>query len=686
MKKLLVLFLLLSATFAFAQKGTYDFVESIDEFTIGKTFYDYNTNSGGPRNQMIVWEDGWISSTFMDAQDQAFVTRGNGYAYFDGNTWHQSTGKIEPIKTGYGTMSRFGANGVILCSHYDTGSGLNLYLMKSNNRTGDNWEVMSIPAPTPAGFTLGWPSIITSGPNRDIIHILAAGQNVPYKHLFYCRSLNGGLTWDKLYVPVPFCTPADVFQIAANKYYFLETTTIDGVERISFVVNGNTTHGQVVYSDDDGNTWQRKMFYEHPYPLEADNYPPWEQRFYLSRNAAAVWGTDGVLHVISEYNATGNEPDMGYYGPLLGGIIYWNSEMPTRNAAYMSAIHDANWIFGAPMAPIPPEFFGYVPPMDQDTELPDNDVDLTTKVDGADLAWAHGQYAVGNVSFPSITIDPVTNTVYAVYASVTEFTVSWPAEMSYYNIFARATQDNGQTWSNIEMLTKGFTHVDIEHVFPWMPCNTINSNNREYLQIMYQHDPYPGNFVQGDHPDSNDNYFHVLRVKLANGTPSCPGIQNLAFSYDEDTEDLTFTWDPPTALTPIEYDIYKDGAYLDKTQETQFVVAHNPGQYCVRAIFEEDVCSGYKNICVSVPPLGSVNETVKTNFSIAPNPAQNSITITAGNSFHTLEVVNFLGQTIHSQSNMGNKATIDVSMFSPGVYFVRIINTNGATVNKFVKN
>jgi len=75
----------------------------------------------------------------------------------------------------------------------------------------------------------------------------------------------------------------------------------------------------------------------------------------------------------------------------------------------------------------------------------------------------------------------------------------------------------------------------------------------------------------------------------------------------------------------------------------------------------------------------------KISFSIVPNPASSHITVTAANNFHTVEVLGFLGQTIYSQSNIGNKTTLDVSNYANGVYFVRVISENGVSVNKFVK-
>jgi hypothetical protein len=80
-----------------------------------------------------------------------------------------------------------------------------------------------------------------------------------------------------------------------------------------------------------------------------------------------------------------------------------------------------------------------------------------------------------------------------------------------------------------------------------------------------------------------------------------------------------------------------------------------------------------------------IKENAKTEFSIVPNPATTRITVSASSNFRTVEVVSFLGQIVLNQSNIGNKALLDISNLTNGIYFVRIISENGASVRKFVK-
>ncbi|MCL1850562.1 MAG: T9SS type A sorting domain-containing protein, partial [Bacteroidetes bacterium] len=66
-------------------------------------------------------------------------------------------------------------------------------------------------------------------------------------------------------------------------------------------------------------------------------------------------------------------------------------------------------------------------------------------------------------------------------------------------------------------------------------------------------------------------------------------------------------------------------------------------------------------------------------------PAYKDITISAKIDFHKVEVINFLGQPILSQSVVGNTATLDISNLANGVYFVRMVSLKGIGVRKLVK-
>ncbi|MCL2291400.1 MAG: T9SS type A sorting domain-containing protein [Bacteroidetes bacterium] len=145
------------------------------------------------------------------------------------------------------------------------------------------------------------------------------------------------------------------------------------------------------------------------------------------------------------------------------------------------------------------------------------------------------------------------------------------------------------------------------------------------------------------------------------------------------------------------YNIYRENVKVGQVGSgvTTYEIADTTGihLYCVSAVYNWVYISnivGAKKVCHSVecgPDLIiSMTENTKTEFSIAPNPAKNNITISAENNFRNIEVISFLGQTVLTQSNVGNTTTLDVSKLTSGVYFVRVILDNGTSVvKKFVK-
>ena len=81
----------------------------------------------------------------------------------------------------------------------------------------------------------------------------------------------------------------------------------------------------------------------------------------------------------------------------------------------------------------------------------------------------------------------------------------------------------------------------------------------------------------------------------------------------------------------------------------------------------------------------SLEQHGRSEFSIYPNPTSSHITIYSEKRFHTIEIIDFLGRVRFSQPNTGNNI-VDVSGYSTGVYFVRIITETGVEVQKFVKH
>jgi len=112
---------------------------------------------------------------------------------------------------------------------------------------------------------------------------------------------------------------------------------------------------------------------------------------------------------------------------------------------------------------------------------------------------------------------------------------------------------------------------------------------------------------------------------------------------------------------------------------------------------ERNLNSIKSNIASDKSEVG-IDEYLHPNFTIIPNPATNQITISSSTPFHSVEIINFLGQTVVSQTTNGKNdvipsgaqrneesQTINISHLHAGIYFVRVGFENGGSVKKLVK-
>lgn len=174
--------------------------------------------------------------------------------------------------------------------------------------------------------------------------------------------------------------------------------------------------------------------------------------------------------------------------------------------------------------------------------------------------------------------------------------------------------------------------------------------------------------------------------------PPCEPVTGVKAAYDLDVMEIKVNWTAP-ALTPTGYEVFKDGVSKEVVNVTEYIEdisELDPGdyefEYCVLPLYAPGICEG--NITEDCDETSFTIIGIKkytTTFSIVPNPAYNNIMITSGSSFNSVEVLNFLGQVVITQPNIGTSAKLDISNLTNGVYFVRVISDTGTSVKKFVK-
>ena len=176
-------------------------------------------------------------------------------------------------------------------------------------------------------------------------------------------------------------------------------------------------------------------------------------------------------------------------------------------------------------------------------------------------------------------------------------------------------------------------------------------------------------------------------IGIVNKVMDCLPATNLEVAYDTDCTAATLTWSPSEDNA---YNVYRDNVRIASNVAvlTYTDLTFDPTKehtWAVKVICEDDETAAVQATKDKCSAGSGLNDIVKNGFTIAPNPANSIIKITAEANFNRIEVINFLGQTVIAQPNSDNNTTLDISTLNNGVYFVRIVSENGTSVQKFVK-
>jgi len=184
------------------------------------------------------------------------------------------------------------------------------------------------------------------------------------------------------------------------------------------------------------------------------------------------------------------------------------------------------------------------------------------------------------------------------------------------------------------------------------------------------------------------NVYGAMFIRMVVPPPPCQPPTNLVVYYNIPDCSVTLTWN--ATANAKKYNIYKDGIIVQPNYEGTNYTEIFPNCYgeciwSVTAICTDDSESEPISETLTALICDGVKENEKVRLNIVPNPASNEITISSENNFNSIEVVNFLGQTVISESVYNNSVLINVSNLNKGLYLVRITSENGTSVGKFVK-
>ena len=489
------------------------------------TVYDWQSNDGA-RTWTHVWPDGKVSFAYTWASDINYSDRGTAIGTYDAvnDEWIAGGGRVENEKTGFGSIAQYKSNGLVIAAHTATRCGV--WIIDDLNYTPNSAEKVSYLDGT---YDVCWPNVMTSGPDHDIIHVLVTcngatnvvGAEGATDPIVYFRSMDGGQTWDKENVVLPYMTPDYAIDWTSNCCYWMETTDDNC---LAFVVNNAWSDGMVMYSYDNGETWERKVFYQHPNPF-GDFTDTW---YFYPRWTSAQWDSQKNLHLVYEFNGTTGTPGSGSYYPALGGVAYWNENMPynaagntqsaipgnltpgepfVMDSAYMySDIYASWWLWSDASHEMWPEYIGYLPALTPDGQ-PEADPYNVTEFNIEDRSL-HGSYNSGCCAMPVLCkVGDSDYDFVAVWSAMDENNTDG-VDNFFYKLFCSYTADGGLTWTPQIQLTTDF-------MYQWSECvynqAAVVGNTLIIASMM---DGTTGTYVQSDDDDATDNYYQGLTFDL----------------------------------------------------------------------------------------------------------------------------------------------------------------------------
>jgi hypothetical protein len=462
-----------------------DFIigQKLTEANIGKSMYDLQTYGAMPQ-RFYVYPDGTIAATWMMAfETTAWIDRGTGYNYFDGDEWGEyPTEKLETIRTGWPSYAPLGANGEALVSHALPDVDWVIALNKRENKGEGAWMETYITGPE-AGVGIVWPAMVTNGTDHNTIHLLARTYGTIYMEqdgaLVYSRSTDGGATWDIQNHFFEELGPDYFVNIEADGYAWAQPHG----NTLAFSVGCDAGPACIMKSTDNGDNWEFIEVYEAPF------YPP-PGVATLSYGAGdgcqsvALDSEDNVHLVYGRMRYVYNDAGELQFYPATEGLIYWNETMPVLDSTIISTYTLDYLEAGGNLAGriIDPGMSGII-------EFPNYYASLTTH--------------------PQLIIDQ-SNRIFVLWSGVAPGYTN--GVWNYRHIYGNSSNDNGLTWNGIVDLTGSLLYTYSECIFPSIA--PVIYNNQFHFQ--FQNDGYPGILVYAAQQETpSENFITYMGIETA---------------------------------------------------------------------------------------------------------------------------------------------------------------------------
>ncbi len=485
------------------------------ETQVGITRYDRQTNSTN-QNRIYLFDDGTIGATWiLGYNDDAFSDRGTGYNYFNGDEWDDyPLERLESDRCGWPSYAPWGENGEINFAHIAGGNEDGLLINKRTEKGQGDWIETLYQGPEGAEG-LVWPRVIADGPDNNIHHLLAVTRPTSLTGgtiyqgldgaLLYSRTTDGGETWEVENLLMDELSSEYFSQFGGDTYDWATPKN----NTLAFVVGDAFTEMFLMKSTDGGDTWNKTLIWEHP-------YPGWNNEvtdtFYCTDGSLDVeLDATGMAHVVFGLNYTYSDGVDTYWYAYFDGVGYWNETMPAFSNNF-----NALSPYGDPGSELIEDYnlIGWTQDVDGDGEI--------TYI-GETLEEV-GKYYVGCSSMVQLVMGDQ-NQLYVFFSSITETYNN--SLQNYRHLWSRVSPNGGLDWGPFVDVSGNVLHLIDEFVFP--SCADKTTENSIYL--ICQVDIEPGMAVAGDLDLYGDNRMLVMEV-FKDEITNVPQNQSMNVSFD----------------------------------------------------------------------------------------------------------------------------------------------------------
>jgi hypothetical protein len=419
----------------------------------------------------------------------------------------------------------------------------------------------------------------------------------------YWRSSDGE-EWDIVCRELPFLTAEYGTQHGTNTYYWMETTNDN---MIGLVINTGNTDGIVLYSTDNGDTWQRKMYFHDPDPFGdfTDNsfpYPRW---------TSAMWSDNNQLMMSYEYNWTSHT---GTYIAAYGGVAFWSEYMPYRGTSQPQFGVDPN----NPMPPTPGQ------PFIMDSSYLNQDLFSSW------FLWSDATHEMWPEYFG--------------------YNCNWTEEGYWEDPYA----EGWVTEWHFEEVTDFGNHGPYNCGATCMPilCK-VNGNDHELVTVWCT--------IDDEHTNDGNYFFKTVAAYSADGGMNWSHPVNLVANEFEFMEcDMVYPQAAVignTLILAAQID-YTPGSFVMDNEDDAF-----DNHYTGFTFDINDLFSFYDGM----PENGCDNHNV--HMDIYPNPAVDRLNVTLSQNADIV-IYNIMGQQVMSQEGHAGANTINIDNLTSGIYFV----------------